>query len=345
MFQVSLQDVQRIAEDFGVLSKVVSFSELQRHHYERSDPNTKQVRLICKAVTGDGNAYVIRFKNEDGVTQGMLQQQSAFAMELYTAGIPTPRVFRNGDSFIHPYSLNGYDVLVGLEEFVYGELRLVDEDTARDTGCLLAQMHNLAEAHSCHVACPVLFDPFSHNDLFSYSSFCEVGERIWAEERDLYQDIRVLYERYMDILAPLRNRPRFAVQGDISDCNLYRGDDGLIGVFDFNWCGDSVLFCDAVMQGMFEARNMDYPDDLGEDRMEKILGAFWLGYKTFRSVTEEDKKLYPYLMAVIDAFWSADVKWDEDSLLNLVKGNDRDGVHRRLIEIREKLLQLDRWNL
>ena len=39
--------------------------------------------------------------------------------------------------------------------------------------------------------------------------------------------------------------------------NLYQAASGEIGVFDFNRCGDNNLFCDAVMQAVFEARLMD----------------------------------------------------------------------------------------
>lgn len=343
MFQVSLQDIQSIMEDFGILDPAVSFSELQRHYYERSDPNSKQVRLICKAVTAEGQAYVIRFKKEDDAPRKLMEQQSRFAMELHAAGIPTPRVYQNRGCYIQPYTLHGYKVFVGVEEFVPGELKCVEECTARDTGALLARMHKLAEENDLHVTGPVLFDPFVHNDLFAVDSYREVGDFLVEELKPLYGEILKLYERYMDILLPLRDRSRYAVQGDLSDCNMYRRKDGALGIFDFNWCGDSVLFCDAVMQGMFIARNMDYPEDLGDDRLEKILSAFWDGYRSVRDLSREERQLYPYLMAVIDGFWSSDIKWDEDSLLTLAKTGDQSGVHRRLAAVKEKLIQLDRW--
>ena len=343
MFQVTIQDIRSVLGDFGIGSPVVSFTELQRHYYERSDPNSKQVRLICKAVTEDGQAYVIRFKMENDAPRELMEQQSCFAMELYAAGIPTPRVHQSGGCYIQPYILNGYDVYVGVEEFVPGELKCVDACTARETGALLARTHNLAEENNLHVTGPVLFDPFVHNDLFAVDSFREVGDFLVEELKPLYGEILRLCERYMDILLPLRDRHRYAVQGDLSECNMYRQEDGRIGLFDFNWCGDSVLFCDAVMQGMFVARNMDYPEDLGNDRIEKILPAFWDGYRSVRDLSREERQLYPYLMALIDGFWSTDIKWDEDSLLNLAKTGDQNGVHRRLAAVKEKLIQLDRW--
>ena len=345
MFQVSLQDIQSIMEDFGILSPAVSFSELQRHYYEKSDPNSKQVRLICRAVTAEGKAYVVRFKKEDDAPRELMEQQSRFAMELYAAGIPTPRVYQNGGCCIQPYTLHGYEVFVGVEEFVPGELKCVDACTARETGALLARTHNLAEENDLHVTGLVLFDPFVHNDLFAVDSFREAGDFLVEELKPLYGEILRLCERYIDILLPLRDRPRYAVQGDLSDCNMYRRKDGKLGIFDFNWCGDSVLFCDAVMQGMFVARNMDYPEELGENRMEIILASFWTGYRSVRELSREERQLYPYLMAVIDGFWSSDIRWEEDSLLNLAKAGDREGVHRRLAAVKEKLMQLETWQI
>ena len=63
----------------------------------------------------------------------------------------------------------------------------------------------------------------------------------------------------MNILSPLKECKKYAVQGDISNCNLYQNASEEIGVFDFNRSGDNILFCDAVMQAVFEARLMDYP--------------------------------------------------------------------------------------
>ena len=46
MFQVSIHDIEDILRDYGVLSKPVSFTELQRYNYEKNDAKSKEVRLI-----------------------------------------------------------------------------------------------------------------------------------------------------------------------------------------------------------------------------------------------------------------------------------------------------------
>lgn len=154
----------------------------------------------------------------------------------------------------------------------------------------------------------------------------------------------------MAILSPLKAQPIYAVQGDISFCNLYqtclkettKDKESLLGIFDFNRCGDNNLFCDAVMQAIFEARLMEYPKALTGDIESQILTSFLRGYCSVRSFSEEQKNWYPYLYAVTDAFWSANIKWNEDSLMNAFKNGDMEKVHRWLEVIWQRLMSLKR---
>lgn len=130
---------------------------------------------------------------------------------------------------------------------------------------MLAKMHSIAEENNLHVHNAVIFDPFAANDLFDIETFMSLESAFGGDERVLFNKIVQTYNAYMDVLSPLKKQPGYAVQGDISDCNLYRTSSGEIGIFDFNRCGDNNLFCDAVMQAVFEARLMDYADDLGDD--------------------------------------------------------------------------------
>ncbi len=144
----------------------------------------------------------------------------------------------------------------------------------------------------------------------------------------------------MNILSPLKSEPHYAVQGDISDCNLFLTTDGDIGVFDFNRCGDNNLFCDAVMQAEFEARLMDYENESGERNQNvrpEILAAFLKGYRSVRDFTPEQQQYLPYLRAIIDAFWLSDISWDDDSFVNSVKNGDKEKIREHLSRIWQKL--------
>ena len=141
----------------------------------------------------------------------------------------------------------------------------------------------------------------------------------------------------IEALAPLKPQPRYAVQGDISDCNLYLTAEGDVGIFDFNRAGDNVLFCDAIMQAIFEARLMDYPEDSAEDFESQILNAFLDGYRSVRSFTHEERELFPYLFRIVDAFWSFDMLWREDGLMNSHKAGDTEAVMNWLKVIWERI--------
>lgn len=340
MFSVTTNDIDLILRDYGVSGKCDTFSELQRYYYEKDDPSSKEVRLIVKVETDCGKAVVIRFKNEADVTLEIVAAQCRFAVLLADNGIETPKVYHSDRQYARRYQIGGYEVIVTVEDFVTGELRVVDAETAEKTGRLLAQMHNITQANTFHVQNDVLFDPLKRNDLFSFEDFAAHKDYLKAVDNGLYQMIVQEHEHLLQKVQCLENEPRYAVQGDISDCNLYLTADGAIGVFDFNRCGDNVLYYDAVMQAIFEARLMDYPDDLAESPEAVILPAFLKGYHRERPFCEKQIEVFPYLYALISAFWLIDMKWDENSLSNAVKKADADTVLQWMKEIYNRITYL-----
>lgn len=337
MFNVKINDVENILKDYHIVSKIKKISELQRYNYENNNPDSKEVRLIIKVDLDGFFPLVVRFKNESDVTIELIEGQSHFADVLRNNGIITPYQYKSRGRFANPYKINGYDVIVTVEQFVENEIKIVDAETAEKTGALLAKIHTIAEENNLHVCNKVLFDPFEHNDLFDFKTFQSLESALDHKDKVLFDKIVNKYNAYMEILSPLKNYPRYAVQGDISDCNLYRTALGEIGIFDFNRCGDNILFCDAVMQAVFEARLMDYPENREDDFETKILTSFLDGYCSVCNFSEEQKSWYPYLYAIIDAFWSNDIRWSEDSLLNAHKNGDVESVHRWLLTIWERL--------
>ena len=185
MFTVSLPDLTGILADFGVQAPAAAFSELQRYHYEDSDPDSREVRLIVKVAPENEKPLVVRFKNESDVTLDLVEAQSRFAALLRQNGVETPRLLQTEGSFARWYALGGYDVIVTAEQFVAGELRVVDEAVAEETGALLAETHSIAERADFHVQNPVLFDPLRDNDLFDRSLFSENAERLRAVDAPL----------------------------------------------------------------------------------------------------------------------------------------------------------------
>ena len=78
-------------------------------------------------------------------------------------------------------------------------------------------------------------------------------------------------------------------------------------------------------------------DDRAENYSTEILSAFLKGYASERPFTDVHKRIFPYLYAIIDAFWSADIVLNENSLLNRLDKGDDKAVFGRLEEILRRL--------
>ncbi len=339
MFTITEEEIRTVLRDYGIAGTCASFCELQRYHYEKDDPASKQVRLIIRVDTDKGQALVIRFKNEDDAPIEIIEAQSRFAGLLFDRGIETPKAYQSGGMYARPYRMNGYDVIVTVENFVTGQIDTVDAATAEETGRLLAEMHSIAEQADHHVKSAVLFDPLGRNDLFGFEAFAGHRDRLTAVDSVLFHRIEEEYHRLTERLKPFEKEPRYAVQGDISDCNLYRTEKGKLGVFDFNRCGDNNLFFDAAMQAIFEARLMDYPEDLAGRQEKVILSAFLKGYQQKRPFTAEQTAAFPALYALVSAFWLSDLSWGENSLAHALESNDLASAQQWMEEIyrRERL--------
>ncbi len=337
MFCPSELDINGILFDFGIYQKMDVIQELQRYDYEERDPGAKEVRLIEKVVLENGAMVVIRFKNEADAPLKLIEAQSRFAQLLWENGIELPAQYKCDGNFVKSYIIDGYPVSVTVEDFIDGLVKCYDADVAEKAGCLLAQTHVISEHFRCHVNGPVLFDPFSENDLFSVSDFQSASDLLIGEDACLFRKIVRKYEAIMDVLSPLREEPHYAVQGDMSDCNLFMRGDGTLGLFDFNRCGDNNLYCDAVMQAVFSARLMEFPKTYQGKNEEIILPAFLRGYQSVRPFTEKQKKWFPYFYAVITAFWSMDIKWGEKSFLKCIEHGQTAMSHEWLNSIDRRL--------
>lgn len=337
MFTADREDVAAILRQFGICEAVSHTEELLRYHYERDNPDSKQVRLILKVSFQDHGPVVVKFKNEQNVTREVLEAQTGFSEHLASRGIPTAPYYHWSGGYVAPCVIRGWEVLTTVESFQPGEIKVVNPSVAKGTGQLLARTHNIAEQDRCHVRAPVLFDPFARNELFSFEKFQQFGPRFQGEDAARFARICAAYRERMAALAPLRDRPRYAVQGDISDCNLFLTPEGRVGMFDFNNCGDNVLFCDAVMQGVFEARLMDYDRNPTEAYSGLLFNSFLEGYQAERPLTAQEREMVPHLCAVIEAFSLMDLTYREDCLEKRLESGDRAGVSALLQEIEGRI--------
>lgn len=331
-FEIDSGSVCSILCDYGIQGSVAAIIPLLRYHFSGNEG-----RLILKVTFEDHAPVVIKIRNEKDLTRDIVEQQSIFSAILMENGVPTARPFQARGRYTSLFSAGGYDALVTVEEFCEQEILSVDVEAARKTGQLLAKTHNISEAHDCHVNFPVLFDPFTSNDLFFVEEFKAMGAELSGADLACYHRIMEKYDQHMNCLSPLRAQARYAVQGDISNNNLFLTSNGEIGLFDLNRCGDNNLFCDAVMQAVFEARLMDYAP--GEPPSEEsLLKSFLSGYHEIRPFTAEQVNMIPHLYAVISAFWGMDLIYGEHGALKqLLKNRDTAAVSQTLTSMENKV--------
>lgn len=323
MLTISKAEISAILSEFAICGQLLQTQELLRYNYDSDKQDSKRVRLIVKVSFQDRPPVVVKIKSESGVTREILESQTAFSEHLASCGVPVARYFSWLEGYVMSKELGGYDVLITVETFQDGEIKTVDP--------------SIAERDGCHVPAPVLFNPFARNELFSFECFQEFGPHFQGEDAVRFARICDTYRRRMELLVPLRSRPQYAVQGDISDCNLFLTPDGRVGMFDFNNCGDSILLCDAVMQGVFEARLMDYGHPLTEAYSNELFEHFMKGYQMERPLSAEERKWSSHLCAVISAFSLMDMIYQKNSLKNCIEAGDRGGVSVMLRAIEERI--------
>lgn len=299
------EELAPLLEAFGVTEPLMESSVLLTRVCAPEKMCEEEFRLILRLDFASRPSLVLKLRGGEGLrnTPVAIASQCRFADTLHRCGFPTPAYLRCGaDSFTLACTLRGYALTATVEEYAGKELTQVDASIAFQTGLQLAVMHNIAEQEDCHCIGEVIFDFFSPNDLFAMEDLEELLPRLPEKARSRAEGLLREGRRRMDELAPLSKRPRYAVQGDISDCNSYLTPDGALGFFDFNCGGDNILFCDAVMQGWFEAHLMTYAGPRSEALAHTLFESFARGYHEQRPFSEEERRVIPVMYALITAF-------------------------------------------
>lgn len=131
-----------------------TITELFRYNFSE-----REVRLILKVTFKNRASMVIKLKNEKDLSREVVEQQSAFSAILERHGVPVAGPLQTHGKYTSLLSAGGRDVTVTVEEFREKELPYVDLETAKKTGKLLANTHNISEVHHYHVHFPVTLHP------------------------------------------------------------------------------------------------------------------------------------------------------------------------------------------
>lgn len=78
---------------------------------------------------------------------------------------------------------------------------------------------------------------------------------------------------------------------------------------------------------------MVYAGELSGKQEEIILSAFLKGYHRERPFTEQQIEVFPYLYAIVSAFWLMDV----NRLINSIKAGKSDAAQEWMREIQKRL--------
>ena len=339
-FEMNIGQAQDILRAYGIDRRITALTELLRYHYDEGDDPTDEVRLILRADLEGREPVVIKLLWEEKYPASVMEAQAAFSETLRRCGVPTARHYAAGERFVTLWHIGGREIQVTVEDFVQGQLQIINVDTARQIGRMHARAHEIARREGCHVDYPVLFDALGENDLFSFALLEEMLPGMNASQRGKAQELLMLCRAHQAALSPLAAFPRCATQGDLSDCNLYRTADGEIGMFDFNNCGDAVPLVDAVMQGIFVSRLMDYGQEPTEEFSLELLRAFLAGYESIRPMTAEERNMALHMDALCGALWRFDLLFADNSLKNLLARDDGAGAGALL----DELLRRARWH-
>ena len=339
-FEVGREQVQGILLRHGVAQRITALTELLRYHYDEGDDPTDEVRLILRADLDGREPVVIKLLREEEYPASVMEAQAAFSETLRRCGVPTARHYAAEERFVSLWYIMGREIQATVEDFVQGQLQIIDVETARQIGRMHARAHDIALREGCHVDYPVLFDALGENDLFSFAMLEELLPGMNAPLRAKAEELLALCRAHQAALSPLAAYPRCATQGDLSDCNLYRMAEGEIGMFDFNNCGDAVPLVDAVMQGIFVSRLMDYGQEPTEKFSLEMLRAFLAGYESIRPMSAEERELARHMDALCAALWRFDLLFADDSLKNLLAREDMAGADALL----DTLVCRARWH-
>ena len=166
----------------------------------------------------------------------LIEKRCCFAEHLRRNGVPTPERYSKGGEYCLSMSLDGEKVDVVLEDFAGEPLSVLDADTARDAGMLLARTHGLSFRDNCKLGVPSPFDALGKNPLSGLDKFVELSKKALesqiksvtyphrlCKKPEICGEILDICNRRFASARELWDRlPRGAVQGNLNLHNLTR---------------------------------------------------------------------------------------------------------------------------
>lgn len=302
---------------FGVRNKPKAITILQSTKEQDEKGNLSSLRLIARLDFEGTPALVLRLVVAPGQPEVLLEQQATFCDFLYQEGIPCPRQHRAGGRYCLRIAIDGGEAWLAVEDFVAGEVSVLDEELIAWAGSLLGRMHSLSLAAGYKVGTATIFDIRSRNDIALFEDFYGLRSSLPKQLLTLFHKVEAACRlRHKKVLAHLHSLPVCTVQGDLS--NLFLNEKGL-GVFDFNNCGDVHPVSDLVLEGLMLARQMDYKKPWTPALGDSLFASFLQGYQRTRALSDAEKEIIPDIYALGCSLYMMQVKWGPDPLYHLLK--------------------------
>jgi len=294
----------------------------------------REARYVLRVCMKDGQSYVVKLTCAKRFPHDLIERQSRFSEHLRRGGIQTPRRYAADGVYCIKSKKRGFDFSVTVEDYAGEELKILDMDTARELGELLARCHEISQRQNCLIGAPTIFDMAGHHDMNSCDEFRALADAPGIDI-SLHGAVLEAYDtRLAQALAKLAGCPKHAVQGDFSINNLSRQGPARQGselwLFDYNNAGDDYLVADMITQGIFLSRDMDYAQPHNSDAMFE---AFTRGYLEQRQLSEAEKCAASDCYAVSAAMWASGIGQWHGSLSELLKRGGIDAANRLLAEM------------
>ncbi len=331
---IQAETIDHILAQYGLTGRVSNVHKFIDYYHEAS----KEVKIIAKVEFADRAPLIMKLLREPEHPMSIVESQSAFSEYIRSQGIWTARRYASDGQYCLPFKLNELDVWITVEEDLGEEIQAIDFHLARQIGQLLGKIHAVSERGSCLIGRDTIFNLLGYNELSGYGVFCELGET-GKLDPVLFQRIQALYKEKLDCVKRQWDElPRFATQGDMSINNLTRKGWNL-GIFDFNIAGDATLVADMVLQGLLTANEMPLVEGMKDGDRPKLFELFYQGYCSERDLSIKEEQVVGHIHALSAAFWFTTIRYNDDSLEQLVERREQESVTERLKEIYNALRQ------
>lgn len=256
------------------------------------------IRKIIYVELENNEKYVMKFVREPAFSTAIIENQSAFSDLLMKYGIKTPKRKMVQGKYCISFEKNNLIMDVYIEEWVGEKIPHLTMNLYRNMGTIIGKIHTISQRTGFKIGFSLLYNEITERDT-SFSRLWRNGNQNIIPKA-IYEEILGIYNRRLAVIKQVWHElPRSAVQGDIYSCNNIAERNGSLVVYDFNLAGDEVLIGDILQCWFRTVFDENIEEDLAKLSKEKMWSEFILAYQSERNLTENEKKYFPDVYAIL----------------------------------------------